>query len=92
MSIKVRMAAVIQKLTNNQKEFHSEGSNINELISNLEKQFPGFKSQILAEDNKVHQFLNIYVNDEDIRFIANLDTEIKDGDTVSFLPALAGGN
>ena len=65
---------------------------VNELISNLEKQFPGFKAQILAEDNQVHQFLNIYVNDEDIRFIANLDTEIKDGDTVSFLPALAGGN
>ncbi|MDG1989971.1 MAG: MoaD family protein [Dehalococcoidia bacterium] len=92
MSIKVRMAAVIQKLTNNQKEFDSEGSSVNELISNLEKQFPGFKAQILAEDNQVHQFLNIYVNDEDIRFIANLDTEIKDGDTVSFLPALAGGN
>jgi MoaD family protein len=86
------MAAVIQKLTNNQKEFDSEGSSVNELISNLEKQFPGFKAQILAEDNQVHQFLNIYVNDEDIRFIANLDTEIKDGDTVSFLPALAGGN
>jgi len=92
LSIKVRMAAVIQKLTNNQKEFDSEGSSVNELISNLEKQFPGFKAQILAEDNQVHQFLNIYVNDEDIRFIANLDTEIKDGDTVSFLPALAGGN
>jgi len=91
MSITVKMAAVIQKLTDNQKEFSAEGHDIYGLIINLEKEYPGFQSQILTEDQGVHQFLNIYVNDEDIRFLAGLKTEINDGDIVSFLPALAGG-
>ncbi|PZC40478.1 MAG: molybdopterin synthase sulfur carrier subunit [Chloroflexi bacterium] len=86
------MAAVIQKITNNQKEFVSEGSNIKDLIQNIEKEFPGFKNHILTDSNEVHQFLNIYVNDEDIRFLSNLETAIKDGDVISFLPALAGGS
>jgi molybdopterin synthase sulfur carrier subunit len=86
------MAAVIQKITNNQKEFVSEGSNIKDLIQNIEKEFPGFKNHILTDSNEVHQFLNIYVNDEDIRFLSNLETAIKDGDIISFLPALAGGS
>ena len=92
MTINVRMAAVIQKITNNQKEFISEGSNIKDLIQNIEKEFPGFKNHILTDLNEVHQFLNIYVNDEDIRFLSNLETAIKDGDVISFLPALAGGS
>ncbi|MFB0900386.1 MAG: MoaD family protein [Dehalococcoidia bacterium] len=92
MTINVRMAAVIQKITNNQKEFVSEGSNIKDLIQNIEKEFPGFKNHILTDSNEVHQFLNIYVNDEDIRFLSNLETAIKDGDVISFLPALAGGS
>jgi molybdopterin synthase sulfur carrier subunit len=92
LTINVRMAAVIQKITNNQKEFVSEGSNIKDLIQNIEKEFPGFKNHILTDSNEVHQFLNIYVNDEDIRFLSNLETAIKDGDIISFLPALAGGS
>ena len=63
-----------------------------EPYQNIEKEFPGFKNHILTDSNEVHQFLNIYVNDEDIRFLSNLETAIKDGDVISFLPALAGGS
>tara|TARA_B100000131_G_C17835465_1_gene499593 strand:+ start:66 stop:341 length:276 start_codon:yes stop_codon:yes gene_type:complete len=91
MTVTVKMAAVIQKLTGNQKEFTADGNDIYNLIINIENKYPGFQSQILTESDEVHQFLNIYVNDEDIRFLAGLKTTINTGDTVSFLPALAGG-
>tara|TARA_B100001142_G_scaffold329307_1_gene392155 strand:- start:8764 stop:9042 length:279 start_codon:yes stop_codon:yes gene_type:complete len=91
MTVKVKMAAVIQKLTDNQKEFTADGNDIYNLILNIEKKYPGFQSQILTDTEEVHQFLNIYVNDEDIRFLAGLKTTIGEGDIVSFLPALAGG-
>ena len=91
MTVTVKMAAVIQKLTDNQKEFTADGNDIYNLILNIEKRYPGFQAQILTDSEEVHQFLNIYVNDEDIRFLAGLQTTINSGDTVSFLPALAGG-
>ncbi len=90
MTVTVKMAAVIQKLTDNQKEFTADGNDIYNLILNIEKRYPGFRSQILTDTEEVHQFLNIYVNDEDIRFLAGLKTTIGEGDIVSFLPALAG--
>ncbi len=73
------------------KAVYGEGANVGELFADLEAKYPGFKAQISGEDGNLHRFVNVYVNDEDIRYINALDTPLKDGDVVSILPALAGG-
>lgn len=91
MSIKVRIPTPLQKLTKNKEEVESSGSNITELIENLEKDHPGIKARLYDENGKLRRFINLYVNDEDIRFLNNDQTAIKDGDEVSIIPAIAGG-
>ena len=91
MTIKVQVTSVIQKVVNGNSEFEAEGSTISELIENIEDKYPGFLQQIADDSGELHRFVNIYVNDEDIRFLAGLKTTIGEGDIVSFLPALAGG-
>jgi MoaD family protein len=91
MSIIVRIPTPLQKLTQNQAEVESRGSNIIELIDQLEKDFPGFKDRICDEKGKIRRFINIYVNEEDVRFLQQDKTLLKDGDEVSIIPAIAGG-
>lgn len=91
MPVTVRVTSVIQKVVDDQKEFPSEGKTISELIENIEAQYPGFRAQIAGEDGELHRFVNIYLNDEDIRYLSGKETAIADGDSVSILPALAGG-
>ena len=69
----------------------AEGSTLRELIANVEKRHPGFAGQLLESDGAQRRFVNIYVNDEDIRYLDQLNTPVQDGDTVSILPAVAGG-
>jgi molybdopterin synthase sulfur carrier subunit len=92
MSIIVRIPAPLQKLTLDQTEVKSDGSNVKELIENLEKQFPGIKERVCDEAGKVRRFINIYVNDEDVRFLQREETSLNDGDSVSIVPAIAGGS
>lgn len=91
MSIKVRIPTPLQKFTNNQVEVFANGKNVKELIENLDKDFPGIRERICDEAGKVRKFINIYVNEEDIRFLQRDETPIKDGDEVSIIPAIAGG-
>ncbi|MBU1523792.1 MAG: MoaD/ThiS family protein [Candidatus Omnitrophica bacterium] len=91
MAINVRVPAPLQKLTKNQAEIQANGTNIKELIDDLEKNFPGIKERICDETGKVRKFINIYVNEEDVRFLQQDETLIKDGDEVSIIPAIAGG-
>lgn len=91
MPVKVLVTSVIQKVVDNQRAFTSEGRTISELISNIESQYPGFRAQIADDHGELHRFVNIYLNDEDIRYLKGADTELTDGDEVSILPALAGG-
>jgi sulfur-carrier protein len=91
MPITVRVPTPLQKLTQNQAEVKVGGGNIRELIENLEDKFPGFKERICDETGKVRKFINIYVNEEDIRFLQKDETSLKDGDEVSIIPAIAGG-
>ena len=91
MGVKVRIPTPLQKMTNNQPEIQAKGATISELIENLEKNFPGMKGRICDEAGKVRRFINIYVNDEDIRFLEKENTRVKDGDEVSIIPAIAGG-
>ncbi len=91
MTIEVRVAATLQRLVGGQKTVLGEGKTVAELLEDLEQKYPGFRAQVLDDDGDLHRFVNVYLNDEDIRFLGKLDTSLKHGDTISILPALAGG-
>jgi len=91
MPVTVQVTSVIQKAVNGQKAIEAEGRSVGELIANIDEQYPGFKEQVSNGNGELHRFVNIYLNDEDIRYLGGKDTELKDGDVVSILPALAGG-
>ncbi|HET7319462.1 MAG TPA: MoaD/ThiS family protein [Nitrospirota bacterium] len=90
MAIKVRIPTPLQKLTNGKTEVECSAKNIQELIDALEKDYPGIKDR-LSDGGKIRRFINIYVNEEDIRFVNKEATVLKDGDNVSIVPAIAGG-
>ncbi len=90
MGIDVRVTATLQNLVG-AKSVEGDGATVGELLSDLESRYPGFRDQISGDDGKLHRFVNIYLNDEDIRYLQSLDTPVKEGDVVSILPALAGG-
>ncbi len=90
MAIKVRIPTPLQKLTNGQAEVECIATNVLELVDALEKDHPGMKER-LSDGGKIRRFINIYVNEEDIRFADKEATALKDGDTVSIVPAIAGG-
>lgn len=91
MSIKVRIPTPLQKLTQNKSEVEAKAKDIQELIEDLEKNFPGIKVRLCDESGNLRRFINIYVNEEDIRFLKMDKTNLKDGDEVSIIPAIAGG-
>ncbi len=90
MTIEVRITANLQKLVDGQRSVKGEGASVGELLDDLESRYPGFREQIVT-DGQLHRFVNIYLNDEDVRFLGQLETPVKEGDTISILPALAGG-
>ncbi len=90
MAIKVRIPTPLQKLTNGKAEVECSAKSIAELLDTLEKDYPGIGER-LSEGGKVRRFINIYVNEEDIRFVNKEETSLKDGDTISIVPAIAGG-
>ena len=90
MAVKVRIPAPLQKLTDGQEEVEGETGTIISLVSGLDRKFPGIGEKI-SVGGKIRMFINIYLNDEDIRFLRNEQTEVRDGDEVSIVPAIAGG-
>lgn len=91
MAVTVLVPTALQKFTNNQAVLECSGNNIAELFDSLEQVCPGLKSRLCDEEGKPRRFLNFYVNSEDIRFLQNTATPLKDGDEVSIVPAVAGG-
>lgn len=91
MSTKVKIPTPLRKLTQNNAEVVAAGGTIRELVDDLEKQFPGFKERMCDENGDLRRFVNVYVGEEDIRFLEGLDTKIPDGEQVSIIPAVAGG-
>ncbi|MFQ5451118.1 MAG: MoaD/ThiS family protein [Nitrospinaceae bacterium] len=91
MAVKVRIPTPLMKLTNNQSEVTAEGNTISDIFDNLELQFNGIKERICEENGSPRRFINIYVNEEDIRFLDGENTAVKEGDEVSIIPAIAGG-
>ncbi|MGB9714801.1 MAG: MoaD/ThiS family protein [Thermodesulfovibrionales bacterium] len=90
MSVKVRIPTPLQKLTQGQDMVECEPGKVIDLIQELDKKFPGIGERI-SEAGKIRRFVNIYLNEEDIRFLKAEETEVKDGDEVSIIPAIAGG-
>lgn len=91
MAVKVRIPTPLQKLTANQAEVAAAGANVNDILKDLEAKFPGIKDRLCDADGKLRRFVNVYVNEEDIRFLSGAETALKDGDEVSIIPAIAGG-
>ena len=89
--IKVRIPTPLQKLTKNKDVVECSAENVKDLVDNLEKSYPGLKERLCDENGKIRRFLNIYVNDDDIRFLMMDQTPLKDGDDVSIVPAITGG-
>jgi len=90
MAIEARIPTILRNLTGGAKVVEGEGSTLAELITNLDKNHPGIGER-LVENGQLRRFINVYLNDEDVRFLGGLDTPVNDGDTVTVLPAVAGG-
>jgi len=90
MTVTVSIPTILRVHTGGQKRVTAEGATLREVIDNLEANHAGIAER-LVDNGKLHRFVNIYVNDEDVRFSGGLDTAIADGDTVTILPAVAGG-
>jgi molybdopterin converting factor small subunit len=90
MSVDVSIPTILRSYTNNSRSVQASGSNLRELIADLDLQFPGIAGRLI-EDEQLRRFVNIYINDEDVRFIGSLDAAVTDGDAVTVLPAVAGG-
>lgn len=91
MAIKLRIPVPLRNLTNNQAEVEVEGTSVKEMIEDLNKKHAGIKDRICDENGNIRRFVNIYVNEEDIRFLKGADTPINEGDEISIIPAIAGG-
>lgn len=89
--IKVRIPTPLRSVTNGQGEVTIKGTTVAEIIENLNAEHPGLKDRLCDEEGEVRRFVNIYVNEEDIRFLQGKQTSLKDGDEVSIVPAIAGG-
>jgi len=91
MTITVRIPTPLRKLTAGADEVSIEGATIGAMIDNLEAAHAGLKERLCDENGEIRRFVNVYLNDEDVRFLNGRDTELKDGDEVSIVPAIAGG-
>ena len=92
MAVEVRIPTILRKYSDGAKSVSAEGSTVRELFSDLEARLPGISGQLLTEDGGLHRFVNVYINDEDVRFLGALDAKLDDGDVVAILPAVAGGS
>ena len=90
MSIDIRIPTILRPYTKDQKSVQAEGANLGALIADLDAKYPGIGERLL-EDGSLRRFINVYINVEDVRFLGSLDAQVKDGDSVTILPAVAGG-
>ncbi len=91
MSIEVRIPTILRQHTGGEKLVTGAGTTVDDLFHDLETRHSGLRGRIVTDDGTLHRFVNVYVNDEDVRFTGGLKTELSDGDSVTILPAVAGG-
>ena len=91
MAIEVRIPTILRTYTGGAKSVQGSGTSLDELLSDLDGTYAGLRGRLVGDDGSLHRFVNVYVNDEDVRFTGGLTTGLKDGDSVTVLPAVAGG-
>jgi molybdopterin synthase sulfur carrier subunit len=91
MAIEVRIPTILRQYTDGEKAVEGSGKTLDDLFTDLDGRHPGLRAR-LVDDNGLRRFVNVYLNDEDVRFLGGLGTELKDGDSVTVLPAVAGGS
>jgi sulfur-carrier protein len=91
MPVTVRIPTPLRSVTKGNADVQAKGDTVDDLIADLERQFPGLRERLVDESGELRRFVNIYVNQEDIRFMDNRATVLKDGDEVAIVPAIAGG-
>ncbi|HWO71641.1 MAG TPA: ubiquitin-like small modifier protein 1 [Actinomycetota bacterium] len=91
MAVRVKLPTILRKHAGGEAQVEAEGTTLREVLKDLESRYPGITRNVLTEDGGLHRFINVYLNDEDVRYLGSLETAVRDGDTVSILPAVAGG-
>jgi MoaD family protein len=91
MSVSIRVPTPLRKFTDGKQSIDVEGQTVDEALSSLVEHYPDLEEQIYSDDGSLKQFVNVFANDEDIRFQEQLETEVSDGDEISIVPAIAGG-
>jgi sulfur-carrier protein len=91
MTVPVRIPTPLRKLTGNQEVVEVDGETVREIIAHLDQAYPGLKERICDDQDNVRRFVNVFLNDEDIRFLQDTDTKVNSGDEISIVPAIAGG-
>ena len=91
MPVEIRLPTVLRPAAGGKSTVSVDGSTIGEVLTNLVEANPGMKGQVLTDDGELHRFVNVYLNDDDVRYLDKLATKVSNGDTISILPAVAGG-
>jgi len=91
MSVSVRIPTILRTYTNGESQVSAEGGTLSEVIDNLDASYPGIKGRILDEQGAIRRFVNVYVGNDDVRFIDGVDTQTAEGAQISVIPAVAGG-
>ncbi len=91
MAIEVRIPTILRSYTGGEKAVEGSGDTLTALLDDLDSRHSGLRGRLVTEQGSLHRFVNVYVNDEDVRFLGGLDTQLNDGDSVTVLPAVAGG-
>jgi sulfur-carrier protein len=92
MSVTVNLPTVLRTAANGHKTVSLDGSTVGEVLEKLGAEYPGVTAQVLAADGTLHRFLNVYLNDDDVRYLGGLGAAVTGGDEITLLPAVAGGN
>ncbi len=91
MSVQVKVPTIMRSATGGEAMVDGTGRTLREVLADLESRYPGLTHNVLADDGALHRFVNVYLNDEDVRYLGALETEVAEGDVVSIIPAVAGG-
>jgi MoaD family protein len=91
MAVTVKVPTIMRKYVDGEPAVEAASGTLRDVLSDLEARYPGVTKSIVNDDGGLHRFVNLYVNDEDVRYLGSLETNVADGDTVSILPAVAGG-
>jgi molybdopterin synthase sulfur carrier subunit len=91
MAIEVRIPTILRTYTGGAKAVEGSGETLADLLTDLDAKYPGVRDRLITDTGALHRFVNVYVNDEDVRFLGALEAKLSDGDNVTILPAVAGG-